>query len=228
MAYPFSNLWILDVFQLIFMGSASSLDICLGIIRYWLAPVTAVKPESVEVVTIPDECVLPSRFEPDKGFFSSESQKLALGPPIIPCPWTPPNSTSLGLAHTLKQLSVSLNKHQQKKHKTSTKVHTSVFTPKFQLSCVKASVSARKGEYDARKAEARLNKWVCVPPNLNLYHSNGIVEAWLLGDALLCPTFPLMFPLIFLHHLCTSLLIVANSRWSTLMAPILESDGHVM
>jgi len=51
LAYPFSNLWILDVFQLIFMGSASSLDICLGIIRYWLAPVTAVKPESVEVVT---------------------------------------------------------------------------------------------------------------------------------------------------------------------------------
>jgi len=33
------------------MGSASSLDICLGITRYWLAPVTAVKPESVEVVT---------------------------------------------------------------------------------------------------------------------------------------------------------------------------------
>jgi len=51
LAYPFSNLWILDVFQLIFMGSASSLDMCLGIIRYWLAPVTAVKPESVEVVT---------------------------------------------------------------------------------------------------------------------------------------------------------------------------------
>jgi len=41
----------LDVFQLIFMGSASSLDRCLGIIRYWLYPITAVKPESVEVVT---------------------------------------------------------------------------------------------------------------------------------------------------------------------------------
>jgi len=51
LAYPFSNLWILDIFQLIFMGSASSLDICLGIIRYWLALVTAVKPESVKVVT---------------------------------------------------------------------------------------------------------------------------------------------------------------------------------
>jgi len=33
------------------MGSASSLDICLGIIRYWLYPIMAVKPESVEVIT---------------------------------------------------------------------------------------------------------------------------------------------------------------------------------
>jgi len=41
----------LDVFQLIFMGSASSLDRCLGIIRYWLYPITSVKTESVEVIT---------------------------------------------------------------------------------------------------------------------------------------------------------------------------------
>jgi len=42
----------LDVFQLIFMGSASSLDRCLGIIRYWLYPITSVKTESVKVVTL--------------------------------------------------------------------------------------------------------------------------------------------------------------------------------
>ena len=41
----------LDVFQLIFMGSAISLDRCLGIIRYWLYPITSVKTESVVVVT---------------------------------------------------------------------------------------------------------------------------------------------------------------------------------
>jgi len=41
----------LDIFQLIFMGSASSLDRCLGITRYWLYPITAVKPELVKVVT---------------------------------------------------------------------------------------------------------------------------------------------------------------------------------
>ena len=46
---------------------------------------------------------------------------------------------------------------------------------------------------------------------------------WMLGDAPLCLTFPLTT----LCQLCTSLLIVANSRWSTLMAPILECDGHV-
>ncbi|KAF8868896.1 hypothetical protein CPB84DRAFT_1969062 [Gymnopilus junonius] len=109
-------------------------------------------------MTTPDECVLPSRFEPNKGFFSSVSQKLALGPPIIPRPQTPPNSTSLGLAHALKQLSVSPKKHQQKKRKTSTKVHPPVLTLKFQLSHVKASVSTRKEEDDAKKAEARLNK----------------------------------------------------------------------
>jgi len=48
----------LDVFQLIFMGSASSLDRCLGIIRYWLYPITAVKPESVKVVTLPKAHIL--------------------------------------------------------------------------------------------------------------------------------------------------------------------------
>jgi len=44
------------------------------------------------------------------------------------------------------------------------------------------------------------------------------------GGAALCPT----FPPIFLHHLCTFLLIVASPRWSVLVAPIPESDGHVM
>jgi len=46
---------------------------------------------------------------------------------------------------------------------------------------------------------------------------------WMLGDAPLHPT----FPPIFLHHLCIFLLIVASPRWSSLVAPILESDGHV-
>jgi len=46
----------------------------------------------------------------------------------------------------------------------------------------------------------------------------------LLGDALL----HLTFPQIMLRQLCTSLLIVANSRRSTHTAPISESDGHVM
>jgi len=36
-----------------------------------------------------------------------------------------------------------------------------------------------------------------------------------------------MFPLTTLHQLHTSLLIVASSRQSTLMAPISESDSHV-
>ena len=45
----------------------------------------------------------------------------------------------------------------------------------------------------------------------------------LLGDAPLCP----MFPPTMLCQLCTSLLIVAGSRRNTLMALILESDGHV-
>jgi len=45
----------------------------------------------------------------------------------------------------------------------------------------------------------------------------------LLGDAPLHPTFP---PII-LCQLCTSLLIVANSRRSTLTAPIAGSNGHV-
>jgi len=46
----------------------------------------------------------------------------------------------------------------------------------------------------------------------------------LLGDAPLCP----MFPLIFLCHLCTFLLIITSPRRSALVAPIPESDGHVM
>ena len=45
----------------------------------------------------------------------------------------------------------------------------------------------------------------------------------LLGDAPLRPT----FPPIFLRHLCIFLLIVASPRWSSLVAPIAESDGHV-
>jgi len=49
-------------------------------------------------------------------------------------------------------------------------------------------------------------------------------EVWyLLGDAPLRP----MFPPISLCHLCTFLLIVASPRWSSLAAPIAESDGHV-
>jgi len=51
----------------------------------------------------------------------------------------------------------------------------------------------------------------------------GICFSCLLGDAPLRPT----FPLIFLCHLCTSLLIVTSSRRSALVAPIAESDGHV-
>jgi len=46
---------------------------------------------------------------------------------------------------------------------------------------------------------------------------------WMLGDAPL----PLMFPPIFLRHLCTFLLIIASPRQSVLAAPISESDGHV-
>jgi len=47
---------------------------------------------------------------------------------------------------------------------------------------------------------------------------------WILGDAPLRP----MFPPIFLCHLCIFLLIVASPRRSALIAPIPESDGHVM
>jgi len=50
-----------------------------------------------------------------------------------------------------------------------------------------------------------------------------VTNLYLLGDALLHP----MFPLIFLCHLCTFLLIVASPRWSALAAPIVESNGHV-
>ena len=46
---------------------------------------------------------------------------------------------------------------------------------------------------------------------------------FLLGDAPLRPT----FPPIFLRHLCIFLLIVASPRWSSLVAPIAEFDGHV-
>ena len=53
--------------------------------------------------------------------------------------------------------------------------------------------------------------------------SKAIVQV-MLGDAPLCP----MFPLIFLHHLCIFLLIVASPRRSALTAPIPESDDHVM
>jgi len=49
-------------------------------------------------------------------------------------------------------------------------------------------------------------------------------EALLLGDAPLRPT----FPLIFLCHLCIFLLIIASPRQSALVAPIPESDDHVM
>jgi len=50
------------------------------------------------------------------------------------------------------------------------------------------------------------------------------LDTILLGDAPLC----LMFPPIFLRHLCIFLLIVASPRWSSLVAPIPESNGHVM
>jgi len=52
---------------------------------------------------------------------------------------------------------------------------------------------------------------------VDMVHSSDV-------SAPLCPT----FPPIFLHHLCIFLLIVASSRRSALMAPISESDGHVM
>jgi len=45
----------------------------------------------------------------------------------------------------------------------------------------------------------------------------------ILGDAPLRPT----FPPIFLRHLCIFPLIVTSPRWSSLAAPIPESDGHV-
>jgi len=63
----------------------------------------------------------------------------------------------------------------------------------------------------------------CSIPFCSVSGRHCLEGGWMLGDALL----RLMFPLIFLHHLCTSLLIVANSSQSTLMAPILESNGHV-
>ena len=51
----------------------------------------------------------------------------------------------------------------------------------------------------------------------------------LLGSPLVLGDTPLrpMFPPIFLRHLCIFLLIVASPRWSSLAAPIAESDGHV-
>jgi len=51
----------------------------------------------------------------------------------------------------------------------------------------------------------------------------GLVPA-LLGDA---PHRP-MSPPIFLCHLCIFLLIVASPRRNALVAPILESDDHMM
>jgi len=51
-----------------------------------------------------------------------------------------------------------------------------------------------------------------------------ILFQFLLGDAPHCP----MSPPIFLHHLCIFLLIVASPRQSALVAPIPESDDHVM
>jgi len=51
-----------------------------------------------------------------------------------------------------------------------------------------------------------------------------VYSGCLLGDAPLRP----MFPPIFLHHLCIFLLIVTSPRQSALVAPIAESDGHVM
>jgi len=53
--------------------------------------------------------------------------------------------------------------------------------------------------------------------------TDGTASDALLGDALLCPT----FPLIFLCHLCIFLLIVTSPRRSALAAPLPESDGHV-
>ena len=49
-------------------------------------------------------------------------------------------------------------------------------------------------------------------------------RGWMLGDAP-CPP---MFPPIFLRHLCIFLLIVTSPRRSALVAPIPESDDHVM
>jgi len=61
------------------------------------------------------------------------------------------------------------------------------------------------------------------PMNAKSSDSNAWKTLWLLGDALLHPT----FPLIMLCHLCTSLLIIASSRWSALAALIVESNGHM-
>jgi len=47
---------------------------------------------------------------------------------------------------------------------------------------------------------------------------------WMLGDTPFRP----MFPPIFLRHLCIFLLIVASLRQSALVAPIPESDDHVV
>ena len=58
----------------------------------------------------------------------------------------------------------------------------------------------------------------------------ALKRGWMLGDVLLRPMFlPMNAPshLTPLHHLCTFLLIVANSRWSVLTAPIAKSDRHM-
>lgn len=125
------------------------------------------------IYTTPAECALPSCFEPDQHFFLSTSHIIG------PRPQTPPNPTTLSLAHTLNQLSVSPKKHKQKKRKTSsTKVIPSVFAPKFQLARVKASVSARKGEDDARKADFTSNKRVRVllPYTIYCFYLEGVAE----------------------------------------------------
>ena len=63
----------------------------------------------------------------------------------------------------------------------------------------------------------------CSIPFCSVSGRHCLEEGWMLGDAPLHPT----FPPIFLRHLCIFPLIVASPRWSSLVAPIPESDGHV-
>jgi len=68
--------------------------------------------------------------------------------------------------------------------------------------------------------------WSTSDPFLSVQCQDATVlkGGWMLGDAPLRP----MFPPIFLCHLCIFLLIIASPRRNALVAPIPESNGHMM